>query len=303
MKSPVLFLIFLREDTTKKVFETIRQARPPRLYVAADGPRPNRPDDKEKCARTRAIIENVDWPCEVKTLFRESNLGCGKGVSSALTWFFENEEQGIIIEDDIVANPDFFTYCDEMLEKYKDDKRIQLIAGHNCFYNGYKGEYTYYMSNIMHIWGWASWRRVWQTYEFDAAKIDTSTFIKKLDEKIVNPRWRKDTLNAFKMMKNHGCDTWDFQLLFNQILNGRYSIMPYKNLTSNIGFNNADAAHTNGSNNKEDGRIAESPYPLAHPQDFFVDSAADIEDFTQEHPAPSFFSRIKALIRRVLLRN
>ena len=137
MKSPVLFIIFIREDTTRKVFEKIREAKPPRLYIAADGPRPGRPDDIEKCKATRSIVNDIDWECEVKTLFRDENLGCGKGVSSAITWFFDNEPEGIIIEDDILPNMEFFKFCDEMLEKYRDDERIQLVAGFNSFFDGF----------------------------------------------------------------------------------------------------------------------------------------------------------------------
>ena len=138
MISPVLFLIFKRAETTKKVFERIKEAKPPKLYIAADGPRRDRPEEVAKCVETRKIVENIDWPCEVYRLYREENLGCGKGVSSALDWFFDNEEQGIIIEDDILPNIDFFKYCDEMLELYKNDERIQLITGRNAFFEEYK---------------------------------------------------------------------------------------------------------------------------------------------------------------------
>ena len=138
MKSAILFIIFKRPDTTKRVFERIREAQPPRLYIAADGPRSNKPGEAEKCAAARKVVETIDWPCEVHRLYRDENLGCGKGVSSAITWFFEHEEQGIIIEDDILPHIDFFKYCDEMLDRYKDDERIQMVCGRSCLYTGYK---------------------------------------------------------------------------------------------------------------------------------------------------------------------
>ncbi len=143
MKSPVLFLIFNRPDTTAKVFEAIREARPPKLYIAADGPRPNRAGEKDRCEVTRAIATQVDWPCEVKKLFRDENLGCGKAVSEAITWFFENEPEGIILEDDILPHPDFFPYCDEMLEKYRDNDRVGIISGHNHIYRDLNRESSY----------------------------------------------------------------------------------------------------------------------------------------------------------------
>lgn len=274
MKSPVLFLIFKREDTTKVVFERIREARPPKLYIAADGPRQNVPDEKEKCERTRAIVDNIDWPCEVHKLFQDQNLGCGKGVSTAISWFFSQEEEGIIIEDDILPHIDFFKYCDEMLEKYRDDERIQLIAGRNAFYNGYPSEVSYYMSSLFHIWGWASWRRVWNTYEFDTQNLSRDEFISKITKRLpLKTVYYYEKI--FDIMYNHGCDTWDYQLFFNQILYDRYTIMSYKNLTENIGIGSEDAAHTTSSNNKEALFKSISPYPIVHPAEISTDVKAD----------------------------
>ena len=278
MKSPVLFVIFLREDTTRKVFERIREAKPPRLYVAADGPRPGRPDDIEKCKATRSIINEVDWDCEVKTLFREKNLGCGKGVSSAITWFFENEEQGIILEDDILPNKEFFQFCDEMLDLYKNDERIQLVAGYNAFFDGYEAPYSYYMSKFLPIWGWASWRRVWNTYNLDAAKIDKVEFLSKLKTRYSKPVYRHYK-SIFNMMSNHKNDTWDYQFFFNQIMFDRYSIIPFKNLTANIGCGTGDASHASSSTDDYIQRIinhhSKTIYPLSKPESIYLNTAAD----------------------------
>ena len=275
MKSAVLFLIFNRPDTTSVAFERIREVQPPKLYIAADGPRANKEDDAEKCARTRDIFRNIDWECEVKTLFRDTNLGCGKGVSSAITWFFENEEEGIIIEDDIIPHPDFFKYCDEMLERYRHDARIQLIAGRNAFYEGYDSEYSYYMSSLFHIWGWASWRRVWETYEFDTEKLSLKEFMMKLKKRGLSHSTLKFWNKIFKMMQAGKCDTWDYQLYFNQILNDRCTIIPFINMTENIGFNSMDATHTAERNTKEMQHRALSPYPLNHLSNFSTNLKAD----------------------------
>lgn len=275
MKSPILFLIFNRADTTRQVFDEIRRAQPPRLYVAADGPRADRPGEKELCEKTRAVVKAVDWPCEVKTLFRDENLGCGKAVSQALTWFFENEPEGIVIEDDIVAHPDFFRYCDELLEKYRDDERVQLIAGRNAFYKPFAdAKSSYYMSSFFHIWGWASWRRVWQTYEFDAAKLSKEELLDKMASRLPErslPYWER----VIDMMQAHQCDTWDYQLYFNQILNDRYSIIPFVNMTRNIGFGEG-ATHTTASNRRDANHQAHSPYPLVHPFGDMRNPEADI---------------------------
>lgn len=291
MKSPILFLIFNRPDTTARVFEEIRNAQPPRLYVAADGPRENRPGEKELCEETRFIATKVDWNCEVKTLFRDKNLGCGKAVSQAITWFFDNEPEGIILEDDITPHSDFFPYCDELLERYRDNPKIQLITGRNNFFEGYSSEYSYYMSSYFHIWGWASWRRVWNTYEYDTSKLSKEQFLLKILSRI--PRrgysyWE----HIFNMMANHKCDTWDYQLYFNQILNDRYTIIPYTNLTQNIGFG-GEATHTVKRNIAQEQIVGHPIYPIHHPTSLHTDNKADeLHMINMNLIKPSFLSRI-----------
>lgn len=299
MKSPILFLIFNRPDTTQSVFERIREVRPPRLYIAADGPRETRPGEHEKCEETRKITENVDWPCEVHRLYRDKNLGCGKGVSSAITWFFEQEEEGIIIEDDIMAHPDFFRYCDEMLEKYRTDDRIQLIAGRNAFYQAIPHTVSYYLSNYMMIWGWASWRRVWNTYCFDVATLSRARFQEAVKAKIARPA-QAFMLRSFDMMANHQCDTWDYQLIINQVLNNRYAILPYVNMVENLGLGTADATHTTGEEPIKAGHKAQSPYPLVHPDSFFRDEKADYLHARNEGIIPGPLKRIKDSVLAVL---
>lgn len=274
MKSPVLFVVFNRPEVTKLAFERIRQVRPPKLYIAADGPRINRPDDIVKCEKTRSIAACVDWPCEVHKLFQDKNLGCGKGVSTAISWFFEHEEEGIIIEDDIVPHIDFFSYCDEMLEKYRNDERIQLIAGRNHFYHGYQSDVSYYMSSYFAIWGWATWRRVWDTYEFETQKLDKKQYLDKLSKRISRPSY-KFYKTIFYYMYNHKIDTWDYQLYFNQIINDRYSIIPYVNMTENIGLGIEDSTHTLDKDDLKSNHKAISPYPIIHPDEIKTDLEAD----------------------------
>ena len=275
MKSAVLFLIFKRPDTTRRVFERIKEAQPPRLYIAADGPRKDRPEEVEKCSMTRQIVENIDWPCEVRRLYRDENLGCGKGVSSAITWFFEHEEQGIIIEDDILPHIDFFRYCDEMLERYKDDERIQLIAGRNFLYDGYKSHYSYFMTSFGHIWGWASWRRVWDTYEFDVNNLSKEMYVKKLYLRFP-PKTAKYYERMFDEMLQFKIDTWDSQFAINRFYYGRYSILPVVNMIENIGFDSSDATHTTSKNKREANFKAASPYPLIHPKVLTVDEKLEL---------------------------
>ena len=275
MKSSILLIIFKRPDTTKRVFERIREAKPPRLYIAADGPRKDRPDEVGKCKHARQMVENVDWPCEVHHLYREENLGCGKGVSSAITWFFDHEEQGIIIEDDILPHIDFFKYCDEMLDRYKDDERIHLISGFNFFYNGYDSEVSYYLTNFGSIWGWASWRRVWSTYEFDVNAYPE----KDLKKKIANRLPRKTAkyyFGVYETMKKHKIDTWDFQFALNRYFYDRYAITCYINMVENIGMGGDGSTHVS-ANPIISAHKAFSPYPIAHPNPISYNYDADIE--------------------------
>lgn len=301
MKSPVLFLIFNRPDTTERVFEEISKAQPPRLYIAADGPRSDHAGEKELCEKTRSIAQKVDWDCEVKTLFRTENLGCGKAVSQAITWFFDNEPEGIILEDDILPHPDFFPYCDELLEKYRNDENVQLITGRNNFFNGYKSEYSYYMSSYFHIWGWASWRRVWNTYEFDVAQLSKKTFMQKISTRLPKKGisyWS----GIFDMMSSYQCDTWDYQLYFNQILNNRYSIIPYSNLTKNIGFGD-NATHTNSIGKDQIEHSGTHILPINHPIAFNVDIDADrLHMYNMKLYNRSLLSRMANKLKKLIIK-
>lgn len=301
MKSPVLFMIFKREDTTQRVFERIREAKPPRLYIAADGPRANRPDEVEKCKATRKAVENVDWPCEVFHLYREENLGCGKGVSSAITWFFDNEEQGIIIEDDILAHVDFFRYCDEMLEIYKEDESVQLISGNNYFYDGYESKYSYYKSVMMNIWGWASWRRVWKSYQFDVSNYSEKVILQHLNDRFPDSMVQF-YMNVYNQMRHMAIDTWDYQLFMNQVYYDRYSIAPFNNMIQNIGFDDSDATHTKMVDVRIIGQKSLSPYPLIHPSSDYKDRDADLVAITNtEIKQPSILRRVFCSIIGVLV--
>jgi hypothetical protein len=238
MNISILFLIFNRPDTTQKVFEVIREAKPKQLFVSADGPRVGKEGEKGRCEETRNIIKQVDWDCEVKTLFRDENLGCGKAVSGAITWFFENVEEGIILEDDCLPNLSFFKYCEELLEKYRFEDRIFMISGDNFLPESLRLKESYYFTNFPHIWGWASWRRAWSKYSFKMEGF--LDFVK--DEKIKNVLNKKENQNYFLERFNEvykgNIDTWDYQWVYSIWKNNGISIAPSVNLISNIGFGN-----------------------------------------------------------------
>lgn len=184
---PVLFIIFRRPENTARVFAAIREARPSRLFIAADGPRASHPDDAERCRLAREVVAKVDWPCEVHTRFLDKNLGCGRAVSSAIHWFFENVEEGIILEDDILPEPSFFRYCAVLLERYRDNPRVMNITGYNPLTHGV-GDGSYYPSRFFHCWGWATWRRVERLYDYELSSFpalrESAIFDKAFPRKI-----------------------------------------------------------------------------------------------------------------------
>lgn len=242
--TPILFLIFNRPDTTIKVFERIREIQPSKLFVAADGPRASKIGETEICNITKKIIEDgVDWDCKVEYLYREENIGCGLAVSSAITWFFENVDEGIILEDDCVPNHSFFKYCATLLERYRYESDILHIGGNNFQFGKKRSDGDYYFSTLGFIWGWATWKRAWKLYEFDLTKVDdinTNKFNKAFGNETFFSEFYSE---IFEKMKRKEIDTWDYQWLHAIILNEGLTICPEKNLVENIGFG-PDATHT-----------------------------------------------------------
>jgi hypothetical protein len=241
--TPILFLIFNRIDSTIAVFEKIRSIKPKQLFIAADGPRTCNVGEEEKCNEVRRyVLSNIDWDCEVKTLFREDNFGCGKAVSSAISWFFNSVDEGIILEDDCLPSYSFFTYCNQLLEKYRDENNIFMISGNN-FQKKAKIPDSYYFSSYAHIWGWATWKRSWDKYSFTLNGISETEFRLCLKRYFITKLEIDYWVNLFYTMKNNPIDTWDYQLLFAQWINNGLTILPNSNLVTNIGFNE-NATHT-----------------------------------------------------------
>ncbi len=267
LTTPVLFLIFNRPEETGIVFEKIREQKPKLLYVAADGPRPDKSGEAELCEQARSVINSVDWECEIKTLFRNENLGCKKAVSEGITWFFDNVEEGIIIEDDCLPSNSFFRFSEENLEKYRHDSRIMHISGENPLDEEF-GSASYYFSKIPHIWGWASWRRAWNLYDVEFQNFDyfiENNMIQNVFElKEAQKYWNK----IFTRVKQGEINTWDYQWTYALFVNNGLSIVPNKNMVSNIGFGHAQACHT-GENAKCANRQVNELNEIIHP-DFII---------------------------------
>jgi len=305
---PVLFVIFNRPDTTALVMEAIRAVRPERLYVAADGPR-ERNGDAARCEEARRIATEVDWPCELNTLFRNRNLGCGRAVSGALDWFFEHEEEGIILEDDCLPSHSFFRYCAELLERYRHDKRIMCISGNN-FQTKNVTPYSYYFSRYSHCWGWATWRRAWALYDFDIARRIDFRQLGHLEAwSDGDPSFGRYWVDISEQMVRGEIDTWDYQWLFSCWTQHGLTCLPVRNLVTNIGVG-PDATHTTDVN----GRAAclplkELDFPLGHPP--LVVRHVEADRFTHLHHfgvrqnydcrKSATFATIRQLIKRVPL--
>lgn len=299
LQTPVLLLVFNRPDTTKRVFEEIRKARPTHLYIAADGPRVNKSGEAERCQQVRDIATQVDWDCEVHTLFRETNLGCRVAVSSSINWFFDQVEEGIILEDDCLPDQSFFWFCQELLEKYRDNEQVMHIGGSNFQFGQVRGESSYYFSRIAHIWGWASWRRAWQYYDVNMQKlpdfIEQNRIAEIFHDKAVQKQWVK----SLKKVSN-GVDTWDYQWAFAIFEQGGYTIIPNNNLVSNIGFGD-NSTH---SVNKED-KIAniklQSINYINHPSSLIANQEADNFTGKEVYLPASVLKKVKNKINQVFL--
>lgn len=242
----ILFLVFNRPEPTSRVFDAIREARPERLYVAADGARTYRAGETELCARVREIATRVDWPCELKTLFRDENLGCKAAVSGGINWFFENEEEGIILEDDCLPGQDFFPFCTQMLERYRDDERVCMVTGDNFQGGISRGEASYYFSRYTHIWGWATWRRAWQHYDLDMSYWPGFRKSKRWRSLFESSREKWYWTRVFDRSYHGRIDTWDYAWLACNWYAGGLTVTPNCNLVENIGMGE-DATHTRQS--------------------------------------------------------
>lgn len=242
LNTPILFLIFNRPYTTEKVFEKIKQIKPKYLYVAADGPRSDRPEDTEKCRLVREIATRIDWDCKLKTRFQDINLGCKIGVSSAITWFFDHVEEGIILEDDCLPDLSFFNYCEVLLKKYRNNARIMHIGANN-FQKGEKwGFASYYFSIYPHIWGWATWRRAWKLYDVNMVNYEHFTKNLSINKLFKLTEERIYWSDVFDKTIRNQINTWDYQWVYTCINNG-LSITPNVNLIKNIGFTD-EGTHT-----------------------------------------------------------
>lgn len=265
--TPILFIIFNRPDVTNQVFNCIKKKKPKKLYIAADGPRDNIPSDETLCFQTREICTNIDWPCEIHRKYSDQNLGCGKSVSDAISWFFSYEEYGIILEDDCLPSSSFFTFCQTNLKKYENHSQIMHISGSCHVPERLTGDRSYYYSQFEHVWGWATWRRAWKHYDFNLHTYNDKSRL------LVKNKNKKSMLDRLK--KENTKFTWDYQWYFTITYNNGLCITPQKSLIKNIGFGKS-ATNTlfkpKWLTNSTPSEIEE----IDHPSEIIINKQADI---------------------------
>ncbi len=278
MKTPVAFIIFNRPKQTKLVIDALRLIKPEKIYVVADGPR-NR-DEQSKCDEARAIIETIDWKCEVLKKYSVENLGCGVSVSHGLDWVFDNEEMAIILEDDCLPNPSFFPFCEKLLEKYKDDERIMHVSG-NFFQHKnrkFNDQNSYYGSILPHVWGWATWKRAWKKYDYNLIKWPEirkgGDLISWFNNSSAYEYW-SSIWNEYYTKK---INNWDARWAFACMINKAICINPTVNLITNIGFDES-ATHTKTLDESANIPTKIMEFPLIHPEKLLIDRQADAFTF------------------------
>jgi len=287
LNTPILLLIFNRPQQTIRILESIRQQQPASLFIAADGPRDQRPGEEELCQQTRDLVmEHIDWPCQVHTLFRNNNLGCAKAVSSAINWFFSQVEEGIILEDDCLPDPSFYTFCSQLLDRYRHQHDVMHIGGSNYQSGTQRGNASYYYSRYAHIWGWATWRRAWQYYDFSLHRY------RQYDTGNIPVHFIRD-LDAFYALK---MDTWDTQWFLSVLFNNGLCITPNTNLIRNIGYGR-EATHTKTEPAWFRKMVYGSIPDITHPYIIQPDQEADAYTIDTVYKYNPLFRMVKKIVK------
>ncbi|MEP7269827.1 MAG: hypothetical protein ABI844_19580 [Saprospiraceae bacterium] len=298
-ETPVLFLIFNRPDATRLVWQEIQILKPARLFIAADGPTPNKENEKAACLEVKDIVSNIHWPCNVRTLYREEHLGCKMAVSSAIDWFFSKVEYGIILEDDCLPSISFFTFCEAMLIQFKNHPDIMHITGNNFQHHHTRGDGSYYFSKYSHIWGWATWKRAWSTYSLDLCEWDhfsqTNDFTNLFNSKRELRYWMRK-FNRYRLSRNVQ-NYWSLQWQYACWYSGGKAIIPQQNLVTNIGIGSGTNMTIKLKHLEIDRKMFPAPY--LNPTNDRIDRAADYYTFkTIFYYKGSLWSRIQHRFNR-----
>jgi hypothetical protein len=271
--------IFARPDTTARVLDVVRKARPQQLLVVADGPRPEVAGEAERCAATRELLDTVDWDCDVSTNFADHNLGQTRRLETGLDWAFDLTEEAIVVEDDCLPDPTFFAYCDELLERYRDEERLLTVSGDNFQFERPASEDSYFFSRYPHSYGWASWRRAWSLND---PEMSAWPELRETDwlQGIVGEGHSAAYWSHIFELTHRNRDSWDYAWLFTCWVHGMVNAHPNVNLVSNIGVRD-DATNTRPELGTVIADLPTEPigFPLRHPETLAPNSAAD--DYTE----------------------
>lgn len=277
-QTPILLLTFNRPIHTQKVFDEIKKQKPARLFVFQDGVRAGNKTDIEKSKEVRAIFENkIDWECELKTKFSDTNLGCGQGPATGISWFFEHVDQGLIFEDDAVPASDFFDYAAELLQKYKDVDSVKVIGSMNLNGKSY-GDGSYHFSMVnRNLCAWATWKRAWSSFDYYMKDVSRKDLRRSMDFYHATLRekdyWCERLDEIHKDCLNNS--SWDMQFIMSIWLNGGMGIFPNVNLSSNIGFD-MEGTHANTDDNLAANIELNEILPLIHPKVIKINRIADL---------------------------
>ncbi len=317
--APVLLIFFNRPDTLSMVFEQVRKAKPQKLYLAQDGARDAHPGDIDNIKKCREIVSNIDWECEVHSNYADKNYGCGRGPQRAINWLFENEEEGIVLEDDCIADISFFSFCSEMLERYRYDERVFLITGCNFELQSEDVQESYFFGYAGTNWGWATWKRNWIKMDYSCSWIrnkyiydNVVTVTSRINKRAAKAEMKEFSRTNNLVNNNVSISYWDVQFQTIRYLNHQLSIIPQKNLVTNIGLGVASThAQTAIIPKQEHTRIGEINFcynkrfdlgtDLAHPQYMVENIRYDEKVYNALYP--SLFVKIIRKILRVLKRR
>lgn len=272
VSAPVAYIVFNRPDHTRLSLARIREMKPRQLFIVADGPRLGMPEDARLCDEVRELVAEIDWDCDVRQDYSERNLGCKVRVTSGLDWVFSHVDRAIVLEDDCIPHPDFFAFCDDLLDRYADDPRVATITGGNFQDGRRRGDSSYYFSRYVHGWGWATWQRAWSLRDPEITFWDTWRRSEEWRSTVPDPVERRYWGRAFDRVGNG--DIWDYQWLASTWYHGGLTATPNVNLVSNIGFG-PEALHTTDPTSPFADLPVTSLGPLTHPSDITVDVEAD----------------------------
>lgn len=272
MKTPVVLIIYHRPELMINVIESLRSVRPSKIFVIADGPKDK--SDEIRCDETRNLIKSIDWKCNIYKNYSSKNLGLRKRVVTGLNWVFSKVDRAIILEDDLKINKSFYRFCEEMLERYKNDKKIISVAGNNFLFGRHNITEGYFFSRYIHSWGWATWRRAWKLYDdkmTDWPKVKESG---ELKNKIKNPFIYLYWTNRFDLTYKRLVNSWAYCWTYTSFINNKLTIVPSVNLVSNIGIGSR-ATHTMDKNKVMNVPTKTVNFPLKHPMVVKRDGVAD----------------------------